>query len=104
MVKVTELKHCLNETQIRSDGLQNHIVLCQLRASLIAQLVKNLHAMQETGVQFLGREDSPGEGNGNLVQFSCLKNPMHRGAWRATIHGVPRVGYDLATKTLPLST
>ena len=31
---------------------------------------------------------SPGEGNGNLLQYSCLGNPMDRGAWQATVHGV----------------
>ena len=31
---------------------------------------------------------SPGEGNGNPLQYSCLENPMHRGAWWATVHGV----------------
>ena len=36
----------------------------------------------------LGR--SPGEGNGNLFQYSCLENPMDRGAWQATVHGAPR--------------
>ena len=39
----------------------------------------------------------PGEGNGNPLQYSCLENPMDRGAWRATVHGVSRVGHDLAT-------
>ena len=40
-----------------------------------------------------------GEGNGNLLQCSCLGNPMDRGAWPATVYGVGRkVGYDLATK------
>ena len=34
----------------------------------------------------LGRP--PGEGNGNPFQYSCLENPMDRGAWRATVHGV----------------
>ena len=34
----------------------------------------------------LGR--SLGEGNGNPLQYSCLENPMQRGAWRATVHGV----------------
>ena len=29
---------------------------------------------------------SPGEGNGNLLQYFCLENPMHRGAWWATVH------------------
>ena len=33
---------------------------------------------------------SPGEGNGNLVQYSCLGNPMDRGSWWATVHGVSK--------------
>ena len=41
-----------------------------------------------------GSGRSPGEGNGNPVQYSCLKNPMDRGAWQATFHGVTRVGHD----------
>ena len=48
----------------------------------------------------LGR--SPGEGNGNPLQYSSLKNPMGRGAWQATVHGVARVGHDLVTKPPPL--
>ena len=36
----------------------------------------------------LGR--SPGEGNGNLLQYSCLGNHMDRGAWMATVHGVAK--------------
>ena len=36
----------------------------------------------------LGR--SLGEGNGNLLQYSCLGNPMDRGAWQATVHGVTK--------------
>ena len=40
----------------------------------------------------------PGEGNGNPLQYSCLGNPMDRRAWRATVHGVARVGHDLRTK------
>ena len=35
-----------------------------------------------------GSGRSPGEGNGNPLQYSCLENPMDRGAWRATVHGV----------------
>ena len=35
-----------------------------------------------------GSGKSPGEGNGNPLQYSCLENPMGRGAWRATVHGV----------------
>ena len=54
-------------------------------ASLVAQSVKNLPEMQETGVSSLGpipgSGKSPGEGNGNPLHYSCLKNPMDRGAW-----------------------
>ena len=35
-----------------------------------------------------GSEKSPGEGNGNLLQYSCLENSMDRGVWWATVHGV----------------
>ena len=45
----------------------------------------------------------PGEGNGNPLQDSCLENPKDRGgAWQATVHGVARIGHDLATKLLLL--
>ena len=33
---------------------------------------------------------SPGEGNGNPLQYSCLGNPLDRGGWRATVHGVAK--------------
>jgi len=36
----------------------------------------------------------PGEGNGNPLQYSCLGNPMDKGAWRARVHGVARVRYN----------
>ena len=39
-------------------------------------------------------ERSPGEGNGTPLQYSCLENPMDRGAWRAAVHAVSRVGHD----------
>ena len=45
-----------------------------------------------------GSGRSPGEGNGNLFQYSCLVNPMDRGAWQASTHGVQRVKHDLVTK------
>ena len=37
---------------------------------------------------------SPGEGNGNPVQYSCLENPIDGGAWPTTVHGPQRVGHD----------
>ena len=39
---------------------------------------------------FLGREDFPGGGNGNPFPYSCLGNPIDRGVWRATVHGVAK--------------
>ena len=61
-----------------------------LWASLEAQRVKRLPTMQETQVRSLGQEDSPGEGNGNPLQYCCLENPMDGGAWWATVHGVAK--------------
>ena len=47
---------------------------------------KNLSAMQPSSIPGLGR--SPGEGNGNPLQYSCLENPHGQRAWWATVHGV----------------
>ena len=41
---------------------------------------------------------APGEGNGNPLQYSCLGNCIGRGAWRATVFGLQRAGYDLVAK------
>ena len=59
-------------------------------SSLVAQMVKNLPATQEMWVQSLGWEDFPGVGNGNPLQYSCLKNCMGRGAWWARVHEVSK--------------
>ena len=53
----------------------------------MAQLVKNLSAMQETWVQSLRLGRSPEEGNSNPLQYSCLENSMDRGAWQGTVPG-----------------
>ena len=55
---------------------------------MVAQLVKNPPAMQETLDQFLGRED-PLE-IGYPLQYSCLENPMDRVDWWATVQGVAK--------------
>ena len=49
-----------------------------------------MQEMQETWDQSLGQEDPLGEGNGNPLQYSCLENPMDRGAWRAIVHGIEK--------------
>ena len=45
---------------------------------------------QDMWVRSLGREDSPGEGNGNPLQYSCLETPVDRGAWQALVHRVTK--------------
>ena len=44
---------------------------------------------------------SPEEGNGNLLHYSCLENPMDKGTWQATVHGVARVRHNLMIKLPP---
>ena len=44
---------------------------------------------------------SPGGGNDNSLQYSCLENSMDREAWQASVYGVARVGHKLATKPPP---
>ena len=56
----------------------------------VAQMEKNLPVMQETWVRSLGWEESPGEGHGNPVHYSCLENPMDRGTWQAAVHGIAK--------------
>ena len=53
-------------------------------------VVKNLPANAGDPGSMPGLGRSPGEGNGNPLQYSCLGNPMDRGAWRATVHGVTK--------------
>ena len=66
----------------------------------MAQVVKNLAANarlagdigDSVSIPGLGR--SLGGGNGNQLQYSCLGNPMDRGAWQATVHRLQRAGHD----------
>ena len=70
-------------------------------ASLVAQSIKNLPAMQEIWVQFLGQEDPLEKEMVTRSSILAWRIPMDRGAWRATVHGVARVRHDLATKPPP---
>ena len=54
--------------------------------------------MQETQVRSLGSGRSPGEANGYLFQYSCLENPMDRGAWQVTVHGLTKSLTGLSDK------
>ena len=57
---------------------------------LVAQLVKNLPAMQEIWVRSLGWEDPLEEGMATHSSVLAWRTPMDRGAWQATVHGVTK--------------
>ena len=59
-------------------------------ASQVALVVKNPPANTGDVGLIPGSRRSPGEGNGNPLQYSCLENPVDRGAWQATAHGVAK--------------
>ena len=60
-----------------------------VKHSLVAQMVESACSVGDLGlIPGLGRY--PGEGNGNPLQCSCLENPMDRGDWQATVHGVSK--------------
>ena len=61
-------------------------------------VIKNLPANSREAPLIPGSGRSSGGGNGSPLQYSCLENPMDRGAWKATVHGSQRVGNDLVTK------
>ena len=59
-------------------------------ASLVAQMVRNLPAMWETGVRSLGWKDPLEEGMATHSSILAWRIPMDRGAWQATVHGVTK--------------
>ena len=65
-------------------------VYIKLVASLVAQMVKNPPAMQETWVQSLGWEDPLEEGLATHSSILIWRIPMDRGAWQATVHGIAK--------------
>ena len=67
------------------------LILCIFwGASLVAEMVKASAYNAGDQGSILGSGRSPGEGNGNPLQYSCLENPMDLGAWQATVHGVAK--------------
>ena len=59
-----------------------------------ASVVKNLPAVAGDVGSIPGLGRSPGGGYGNPLQYSCLENPMDRGAWQVTVHGVEKVRHN----------
>ena len=69
------------------------VLKCSVETSQVTLVVKNQPAnagdIRDVGsIPELGR--SPGGGHGNPLQYSCLENPMDRGAWQATVHRVAK--------------
>ena len=60
---------------------------------VIKKLPANAGDENDTG-SILGSGRSPGEGHNDLLQYSCLENPLDRGAWRATVPRLQRFGHD----------
>ena len=67
------------------------------RKTITQKLPANVGDKGDTG-SIPGWRRSPGEGNDNPFQYSCLENSMDKGVWWATVHRVTGVGHDLATK------
>ena len=66
---------------------------------MVKNLPNRVGVAGDTGL-IPGLGKAPGGGRGNSPQYSCLGNPMDRGAWQATVHGVASIGHDLMTKPL----
>ena len=77
---------CLDDVPIGFSGVlkSSTVVVLGFR---VVQMVKNLPSMQKTWVQIMGQGDSPREGTGSPLQYSCLENFTDRGAWRAASVG-----------------
>ena len=85
-----QIRSCLTEDL-------NLLNCIRFKDTYIVLVVKNLSVnagdVRDAGsIPRLGR--SPGEGNSNPLQYSCLENPIDRGAWWATVHGVAKSPYD----------
>ena len=71
--------------------LSHELNTCSLWASLVAQTGKASACNVGDPGSIPGSGRSPGEGNGNPLQYSCLENSMDGGAWWATVHGVTKI-------------
>ena len=70
------------------------------RGSVVKEIAYNAGDASDMGsIAGLGR--SPAGGHGYPPRYSCVGNPVDRGAWQTTVHGVARGGQDLATKQHP---
>ena len=93
---------CIQQSYCVTGGI-NYATLTKIQSNIIGGLpggsvVKNPPVNAEDAVLIPGPGRSPAGGNGNPFQYSCLGNPMDRGAWQVTVHRVARVKHDLVTE------
>ena len=87
-----------SRTQLRGWQQNKLTVTHQQVALAVKNPPANTEDIRDAG-SIPGPGRCPGEGNGHPLQYSCLANPMDRGAWRATVHGSQRVKQDWVTNT-----
>ena len=94
LINIEFIQSYKSQTQVLSLKLNIWILFKQLVISVLGfpcgSVVKTLSATVGDMGLIPGSGRSPGEGNGNPLQYSCLGNPMDRGAWWATDHGVAK--------------
>ena len=88
-INISSGKSIFNPTLVREKEGGDYLYIVY-GSSLVAQMITSPLAMQETQVQSLGLEDPLEKENGNPLQYSCMENPMDRGAWQVTIHGITK--------------
>ena len=100
----------INWRVLRKDNTVNNdrvsMTNCSPGCLLVDNMPDNAGDIGDAGL-IPGMERFPGGGNGNLLQYSCLENPVDRGAWWATVHGVTELDtteqLSMHTYTIPWS-
>ena len=87
-----------------SEPTVNCLATLMLRGVHVVGRVTSPYRLIPTELSKLSKfpRDSCGEGDGSPLQYSCLKSPMDRGAWQATVGRVARAGHDLAAAPAPV--
>ena len=93
-IRASLVAQLVKNPQIPGEGIG--YILQYSWASLVAQMVKNLPAMQETWVQSLGWEDLLEEGRATHSSILAWRIPLDRGAWQATVHRVAKSRIELS--------
>ena len=92
LINIEFIQSYKSQTQVLSLKLNIWILFIYLLISVLGfpccSVVKNLSANVGDMGLIPGSGRSPGGRNGNPLQYSCLGNPMDRGAWQATVHGI----------------